>query len=239
VEKIDMKEQIQILIELQGFDEEIFRLRKELALQPGKIRALEEGFKRKEEETRAAGSDLQKLQLEHKSKDNDLKSKEDAVKKLQTQLYQIKTNKEYTAMDTEIKNARADCSMLEEDIINLLDKIDEAEKLKGERNKLLKEEQENVEAEKKKINEETKRIEGELATLTTQRDALAEKVNKTLLSKYERILYGKDGLAMVPVKNDACQGCFLDLPPQVINMIKMKQELIFCESCARILYIDE
>ena len=38
---------------------------------------------------------------------------------------------------------------------------------------------------------------------------------------------------------DACGGCNMNLPPQVINEIMMKKNLIFCESCARILYIEE
>ena len=52
-------------------------------------------------------------------------------------------------------------------------------------------------------------------------------------------LKGKEGLAMVPVRQNACGGCHLNLPPQVINEIQMKTELVFCESCARILYIEE
>ena len=92
---------------------------------------------------------------------------------------------------------------------------------------------------RKKVEEELKQIESSLAKLDSDRSQLVARINKNNLSKYERILYGKDGLAMVPVKNEACGGCHLNLPPQVINEIKMLRELIFCESCARILYIEE
>ena len=54
---------------------------------------------------------------------------------------------------------------------------------------------------------------------------------------YERIVKSKDGLAVVSVANEACQGCFRVLPPQVINEINMMEGLIVCESCARMLYI--
>jgi predicted nucleic acid-binding Zn-ribbon protein len=64
-------------------------------------------------------------------------------------------------------------------------------------------------------------------------------VDREYLSKYERILHSKDGLAMVNVEHDSCGGCNINLPPQVINEIRMKEELIFCQSCARILYIEE
>jgi len=44
---------------------------------------------------------------------------------------------------------------------------------------------------------------------------------------------------MVKLVNGACQGCNMNVPPQVINEVKMKNELIICENCSRILYIIE
>jgi Zn-ribbon protein, possibly nucleic acid-binding len=74
--------------------------------------------------------------------------------------------------------------------------------------------------------------------LNAQRVTLAAKVDKAILAKYDRILKGKDGLAVVPVAGDSCQGCFRILPSQVIHEIKTKKDLICCGSCARILYIE-
>lgn len=237
--EINMEEQIKLLIELQGLDKEIFKIEKEIALAPHQIKELEDTFKRKEEEAKAADSELKNLQLAHKDKEAQLKAKEEAIKKLETQLYQVKTNKEYTAMDNEIKTARADCSLLEEEILILFDKMDEAGLRKKQRNENLKVGQGKTEEEKNKILNRIKELEEQLNLLKSQRKNLSEKADKTILAKYERILYGKDGLALVPVRNGACQGCFLDMPPQVINEINMKKELIFCESCARILYLEE
>jgi len=237
--EIAMEEQIKLLIELQGLDKEIFQREKILAAKPVEIKALDDAYKAREEETKAADADLKKLQVENKNKEVELQTKEEAIKKFQGQLYQIKTNKEYTAMEKEINVVRADCSVLEEDIINLLDKIDEADKAKQSRSDQLKTEKGKIAEEKKKINEETKKVETELNGFKGQRNQLADKVDKIILSKYERILRNKDGLALVPIRNNACQGCFLDMPPQVINEIKMKKDLIFCESCARILYLED
>jgi len=93
--------------------------------------------------------------------------------------------------------------------------------------------------EKKKIEASSGEMEAALRKLSAERETLAQKVDKEYLSKYERILHSKDGLAMVSVEHDACGGCNINLPPQVINEIRMKEELIFCQSCARILYIEE
>ena len=77
----------------------------------------------------------------------------------------------------------------------------------------------------------------ELDGVRIRRSELAARVDPKSLSKYERLLKNKDGLAIVPISNEACQGCFRILPPQVINEIRMKEGLVVCDSCARILYI--
>ena len=75
--------------------------------------------------------------------------------------------------------------------------------------------------------------------IKAQRGALAEKVEKNVLEKYDRLLKNRDGLALASVVGDSCQGCFRIMPPQVINEIKMNNELVFCDNCARILYLEE
>jgi len=239
MKEINMEEQIKLLIELQGLDKEIFVREKVLASKPDEIRKLDEIFKEKGAETKTADEELKKVQLAHKDKDIELSTKEEMIKKLEGQLYQVKTNKEYATMEHEINGVKADRSVLEEEIINLLDKIDETEKVKKEKHEYLKQEEKKIDDEKKRIDEESKKITAELNGLKEQRAKLAGKADATILSKYERILHNKDGLALVPARNDACQGCFLDLPPQVINEISMKKDLVFCESCARILYLEE
>ena len=65
------------------------------------------------------------------------------------------------------------------------------------------------------------------------------KIDKAALAKYDRIVKSKDGLAVVPVAGDSCQGCFRILPSQMIHEIRTKKELVCCGSCARILYLEE
>ena len=104
---------------------------------------------------------------------------------------------------------------------------------------ILSQERQKVSEEKNKIEASAKEIEASLTKLNSGRSELVQKVEKEFLYKYERILNSKNGLAMVAVIGDACGGCNINLPPQVINEIRLKEDLIFCGSCARILYIEE
>lgn len=238
MQKINVEEQLNILIRLQALDVQLYRLRKEREAKPKLIEELE--ARRNEEQ--AAVKDIEEKikasQLKRKQKEMDLQSKEESVKKLSTQLYQIKTNKEYQTMQHEIEGHKADNSLLEDEILSIME---DADTLSEE---LFKEKELLADAEKR-LNEDRKKVEGEIAVIANemanfelQRKELAAQVDKKILAQYEKVLTNRKGTALVAVNNQACQGCFINLPPQVINEIRMKDKIVICESCARILYIE-
>ncbi len=120
-----------------------------------------------------------------------------------------------------------------------MDQLEEENKKIIKEKEFLKLEEVNLAGEKKKLNDEAGHIKSDLENIKKDRAVLSAKVDKKILAKYERIVKNKDGLAVVPVAKDSCQGCFTILPPQVINEIKLKNQVVVCENCARILYIAE
>jgi len=235
----NLEEQIKLLVELQGLDAQIFKLEDELESIPETIKRMDEEFKEKTVNLKKLEDGIKALLLKRKEREGELETKEAAIKKYQAQQYQVKTNKEYTALQEEIGRVRADNSLIEEDIIKILDQTDAENKKAANERESLKQEDLNVNEKKKKLNEDALRIKQEMDKLKSQRQELAAKVEKTILAKYERLIKNKDGLAVVPVADECCQGCFQIMPPQVINEIRMKNDLVFCENCSRILYIEE
>jgi predicted nucleic acid-binding Zn-ribbon protein len=235
----NLEEQIKLLVEAQGLDSHILRLERELDSIPQQLKEMDEAFKAKSASLKSIEDGLKALLLKRKEKEGELESKEGMIKKYQAQLYQVKTNKEYTALQEEINRVKADNSIIEEDIIKIFDQIDEENrKIAGEK-ELLKGEEGKLAEEKKRLDADAGVIREELSKLQAQRKDLVAKIDKNILSKYERILRSKDGLAVVPIAGDSCQGCFRILPPQVINEVRMKTELVVCENCTRILYVEE
>ncbi|HTY45626.1 MAG TPA: C4-type zinc ribbon domain-containing protein [Patescibacteria group bacterium] len=239
MDSIDLKTQIANLSKLQDIDTAIYSLTHEKNNKPEEIKALDAAFEAKKQhmaELEKAGLDLHK---QKKDKELELASKEEAAKKLQTQLYSLKTNKEYHAMMQQIEDSKADASVIEDKILEVLDKSD---KLKGEieaEKQRLKEEEKLFAEQKKKVQDRVKEIDDRLAQLGAQRQQAVEGVDPKILSQYDRILANRDGLAIVKVTNNSCGGCNMYVPPQVINLIKMYDRLITCEVCNRILAIDD
>lgn len=239
MQTIDLKSQIKSLIQIQGIDSEIYFLKYEKEAKPKEIKAIEEAF----EEKKLSLASLEKtsLDLQKQRRDNELElaSKEEGIKKLQTQLYQLKTNKEYQTMLQQINDAKADNSLIEDKILELFGQADKIKLEIEQEKKRLQEEEKLFHEQKNKIEVRLKEIEGSIAQLEGQRKQALPQLNNKILIQYERILLNRDGLAIASVKNNSCQGCNMFVPPQVINLIKMYERLITCEVCNRILYIEE
>ena len=231
--------QIETLIKLQKIDAQIYEFEQEKAAKPVQKQALEEGFAQEKQTLKDREDELKSLQLKRKEYEIDLGSKEKEIKKYQTQLFQIKTNKEYTSLQKEIEGLKADNAVLEDDILGLMEKIDEIKvSITEEREKLVAEER-RLKEETAKIDQEIKEINEKIGNLEKERSQLCANVEKALLSRYERILKAKQALALVPIVGESCGGCHRVLPPQVINETRMKDRIITCEFCARLLYWTE
>jgi predicted nucleic acid-binding Zn-ribbon protein len=235
----DLKVQIQSLIQLQTIDTEIYALRFEKESKPKQIKSLEEAFQEKKQGIATLEKNLLDLQKQRKDQELELASREEEAKKLQTQLFQLKTNKEYQAMVKEIDDKKADGSVIEDKILNLLDQIDRLKSDINQEKQKLQQEEGLFNQEKTNVENRIKEIDERLAQLDVKRKQLAPTIDPQILGQYERILLNRDGLAIVSVKDNSCQGCNLFVPAQVINLIKMYEGMVTCEVCNRILYIED
>lgn len=236
---VDLKIQISSLIKLQTIDSEIYALRYEKEAKPQEIKTLESAFQEKKQHLASLEKIALDLQKQRKENELELTSKEEGVKKLESQLYTLKTNKEYQAMLQEIENAKADASIIEDKALELLEHIDKTKKdMEQEKQKLQAEEKIFME-QKKNIEDRIKEIDDRLSQLEAQRKQALPEIEPKILAQYERILANRDGLAIVSVKNNSCQGCNMFMPPQMINLIRMYEHVVTCEVCNRILYINE
>ena len=235
----DLKSQIISLVKLQALDTDIYSLRNEKESKPQQVKELEDAFEEKKKSLAEIEKRSMDLQKQRKENELDLASKEENAKKLQTQLYPLKTNKEYQTMLQQINEAKADASVIEDKILEVLEQADKIKIEIEEEKQRLKEEERKFLDEKKKIEERIKIIDERLSQLEVNRKQVMPEIGPKILAQYERILNSRDSLAIVKVQNDSCQGCNMFVPPQVINLIKMYERIITCEICNRILYIEE
>jgi predicted nucleic acid-binding Zn-ribbon protein len=236
----NLKQQLEILRQLQEFDSQIYRLTDEKTAKPKEIEVLRAAFE--EKKLKLAQLEKASLDAQKEKKDRELEfaAKEEAAKKLQSQLYQLKTNKEYNTMLQQIQDAKADASMIEDKILESMDKMDRVKAQAEEEKKRLDQEEQVFNAQKQKVDARIKEIQDVITGLEGQRAQLLPGIDKKILHDYERILKLRDGLAISCVThNSTCSGCNMTLPPQVVNLTRMYDKIITCDVCNRILFVPD
>jgi len=231
-----ISEQIKILAELQKIDSEIYALKKELGSHPELQKQADQEFEKKKANLKLAEDAQKTLQLKQKEMEMELGSKEEKIKKLQSQLYSLKTNKEYQAMEFEIKGLKAGNSLLEEEILKFFDSIEAAKtRVHGEKELLSGEEKRHKE-ELAVLQKRAAEIQADIQVHEEKRKAFVPSIDPKILPQYERLLKNREGLAIAPIRNNSCGGCNIGLPPQIVNEARMQEKFLTCESCARMLY---
>lgn len=239
VTSVSIKEQIKKLVELQKSDVDIYAIKRELEEKPAKIEGLKRSFEGKKATLKNLEDKLKTLQVDQKNLELDLNQKEGLIAKSDQSLGLLKTNKEYQAKLYEIENFKADKSIIEERLLLMFDEVEDVRKKIEQEKILVTHEEKKYLQEKKTVDDEMEVMKDRISVLESQRNRLTPGVHPDHLKRYEKILQNKDGIAIVPIRNHACGGCFMNVTEQLVNEMKMHERIVSCDMCARMLYLED
>jgi hypothetical protein len=151
----------------------------------------------------------------------------------------IKTQREYEALDKEIKDATEKEGQLRKELQREQVSGDE---LKGALEKdemMIRKQEEDVKEEQSKIKVKIKEKNSELKKLQGEEKKITPGLDEDILFKFERIIKSKSGLGIVSLTKGVCTGCYMILPPQFVNTVRLGERVEFCPDCSRILFYQE
>jgi hypothetical protein len=234
-----LEQELKTIYEAQKIDMQIIENERKLVSTPKKIEKMDHDIQAMHEKVDKEKEILEEFEKERRKKEKELELEKEKIKKFESKLYEVKTNKEYQALLKEIETAKKANDKEEEEIIEIMVKIEELKKDFESTSKTLKDKEKVAEVEKKKLLNEADSIEKTIKDLTQQRDNLLSVVDKTLRDTYNRLISRRGGMAVVNVKNGVCLGCFMNIPPQLFIEVTKNNRLILCPSCNRIFYFTE
>ena len=232
-----MDSQLQTLVELQGFDGRIAALETEAARLPKQIEAIQAALAeaKKTAETIRAKVDATKKDL--RAREKDLEVTAGKRTKAETRLYEVKTNKEYSAALLEIEEIKQEKGKTEEEILALMEMQDKLGVEVREAEARFKSREEQARQDEAVVRKKLAVVQQELDVVRAERDSRARELPKGLLGDYDRILKARGGIAVANVSSAAvCGGCRVTIRPQAIQELRVATELMRCESCGRFLY---
>ena len=231
-----MREQIEILASLQNADREI---REKSGV---KVVLLAE-IQKKEEEIRTKCADIALFRAEWSEKDKQRQEKEQLLQEeskkateKRMRMNRIKNIKELQALQREIDQIKLGNSQLEDELIKLLEEAESYASALRAKEEELKQLEAAWREKQGEIEAQVAGIERAVAEASALRQAIATRLNRELIERYELIFSRRGGMAVVTVSDGICQGCYMNIPPQLWNEIIKSEKLILCPSCHRILY---
>ena len=234
-----VEQKLKALYELQNIHTKIDRIRQVRGELPMEVADLEDEVAGLETRIHKIKAELDDLEDSIVTRKNMIKEAQAAIKKYETQLNEVKNNREYDAISKEIEIQGLEIQVCEKKIrehgFEITNKTQVYEKAATDLEDR-KRDLENKRAELNNITSETQKEEDELTEKAKQAEVT---IDERLLTAYKRLRNNsKNGLAVVTIQRDSCSGCFNQIPPQRQLDIRQHKKVIVCEHCGRIL-VDE
>ena len=231
-----MEETLQALMKLQESDNEIrsyLSSRDEVTERAEKLETLLSlGLVELQEKQ----SKLEEADHFYREKDGELKANVERAKQAKSKLSAITKQKEYLASQKELEYLKKANAAKEEEILNLMQAIDEYRRGIAADEEKLAVLKSSHEEESAANQEKLAELEKAIKKLNKKRNTVAEQVASSTLRRYERVLKGREGLAVVGVINGACCGCNMRIQPQAFIQLLKGEQLMNCPNCQRFIY---
>jgi uncharacterized protein len=231
-----MNQQLDQLIKLQQIDSKIQLLSRAVKAFPVRLSSAETSIKESEALLNNVRQKLAALDKKKRKKESELDEAADKIRKLKLRTSDIRTNKEYQALLKEIESGEKERSSIEDDILSVMEEIDAASKLTKAEEKKFSAEKDKIDALKKKIEDEKSDVEKELLTVMAEREAIAGSIDREAYDLYSALIEPCNGLVVTEARGEICQGCNMNIPPQLFVEIKKNEEIMTCPQCRRIIF---
>lgn len=234
-----MEEKLTRLYLLQKVDRSLDELEEMKGDLPAEVAGLEARVSEQEKHIHELEQTITQSIIDRDKADLEAISLREKIEKYKTQQYQVKSNRQYDALTREIDAAQVRIIQLEKDVETAEGRMNVARedlvKAKAQLEEIVKE----LDEKREELEEVSKANEDEELRLKHEREKLVVRIDRNDLSIYERIRKAKSGIAVVPVKRNACGGCYNAVPPQKVLELRKNNRIFTCEHCGRILVSDE
>jgi predicted nucleic acid-binding Zn-ribbon protein len=217
--------------QLTDLRERLDRGPKQVKARQAAVAAAEERLAKSHAETKAARVAVDQKQLL-------LRTGEGKIIDLKVKLNACSTNREYQTLRDQILADEMANSVLADEILEALEKVDqyklaigEAEVQVGKSKEELAKVQQTVRSQEELLRTDVRRLEGELRTAEAALPAELREV-------YERVVKARGEDAMAQVEGESCGGCHQQLTPNIMSQL-LGANVVFCKTCGRLLYLPE
>jgi predicted nucleic acid-binding Zn-ribbon protein len=232
-----MHPSLEHLIRLQQLETDAGERKRRLAELPARITEIEASIAAAKAARDAAAALVTENQASRRAADRELGVQQSRLTKFKDQLMEVKTNKEYTAMQHEIATADEGVRTFEDQILNLMVQADELTAAVKAADAALAAEEGKGRQVRADVDAERTRLETEVTSLAATRVEVEGKMPAELVRLFADSVAKRRGIAVSRIVDGHCEACQVRLRPQFIMDVRKGDRLMHCDSCMRILYM--
>ena len=161
------------------------------------------------------------------------------IQRSETNMKEIKTNKEYQAVGREIAAARKQVTELEELVLQKITQLDELNNEITASQTSLAELEQNTEQRRSEKQREIDKVQQDIDVDSLRRDVITKELPANVIKRYDNLRAQRRGQAVAVARDGYCLGCNMHLPPQLYNSLFKCEELITCPHCQRMLILKQ
>lgn len=228
-----------MLQELQEVDQQIDLLKTEQSSLQAEMSGINQGVDAAQEEVAAVETSLAQLESEKAVLEVTHAAELENIVRSETNMKEIKTNKEFQAVGREITAAKKQVSDLEESLLQKISQIEEISGSLAAKRSTCAELVENSARRVASKQAEIVAVQSNIDAETIRRETLTKGMSAGLVKKFTTLREQRRGQALAIARDGYCMGCNMHLPPQLYNNLYKYEELLTCPHCQRILILKQ
>lgn len=215
------------------------QVHEELARGPRQIKAREQKIAATHEQAARLKEELKQTRAAADRKSLDLKGREAKITDLRVKLNACNSNREYDILRGQIEADEVASSVLEDEILELLEKVDRLQREIVETEAKAQQLQRECDDFAAAFARSAEGLHQQAANLLTRIREAERILTGETAERYRRLIeaHGADGMASVD-RQGVCSSCFVALTPQG-RVLVSTGEVVFCPSCGRMLYAGQ
>lgn len=230
-----MHEQLKTLAEMQLLDDAIGRYRVLQQELPKQLNEIIENVEQATVNLLAGESEKLEINKQQRAFESDVKTFQEQMRKYGTQLSEIKTNKEYKALNSEIVYLKDKISEIESRLLELMEAENESKAKNLELRQALEEAESIKRAKEGDLKAQIDSLETKIASTRAERNKLAVTLPVALVKRYGNLIKNKGNQAVAYTREGSCCGCGFVIRQQMRIELQLREKIVYCENCGRIL----
>jgi len=219
-------------------EQQLGDLRERLARGPKQLKAREANLARLDAELVEVKNNVKAARVSADQKQLLLRSGEGKIADLKAKLNAASSNREYQALKDQIAADEMAISVLADEILEGLEKIDEFQLLVVEADQKVAKAKEELVKTQQQVREQEGLLAGDIQRLEAELKENEKELPVDFREAYQRLVKSKGSDAMAPVEGENCGGCFQVITANMFSSMLMNR-VVFCGNCGRLLYLPE